>query len=114
MTVTQIEQLINSTKNDIILENENIDRMKLRLKLLKCQMGIDIIYILQKNKLFNEYADEDAQYDEEWYNIPYSVWYAVTAINREEIKVLNNYLEPYQGSIEYHDDFDFVSIRGSA
>jgi hypothetical protein len=63
--------------------------------------GYDIIEYLDNIPAFKEYRNEDASYDDQYYLIPTDVFTQVTGFTEEDVKNINNNLEPYEGSIDW-------------
>jgi len=63
--------------------------------------GWEVISFLEDIPEFKEYANEDAQYDDEWYSIPATVFKEVLGWTAEEVEAINYELESYEGSISW-------------
>lgn len=104
--IDNIDTIINSLINTV---DNNIKQITIRKKIFECKSGWNIIALFEDQKIFEEYAIDGAWCDEDFYRIPYDVWYAITTINREEIRVLSCNLESYKGNIQMYCD-DIVTI----
>ena len=58
------------------------------------------------------YRNEDAEYDDMWYQIPYDTFNRVTGLTGFDIDQINNNFEDYEGSIYLQEDT--VTIHGGA
>lgn len=65
--------------------------------------GWDIIEYFDSISEFKPYRNEDARYDDTYYEIPVSVFEKVLGWSKEEIEDIDWNLESYEGSIDYTD-----------
>ena len=64
--------------------------------------GYDVIEYLDNIPEFKEYRNEDASYDDQYYLIPTDIFTQVTGWTEEDVKTIDNNLEPYEGSITWN------------
>jgi hypothetical protein len=64
--------------------------------------GYDVIEYLDNIPEFKEYRNEDASYDDQYYLIPTDIFAQVTGWTEEDVKTIDNNLEPYEGSITWN------------
>lgn len=73
----------------------------------------NMIIIFQDEKLFEKYRNTNAQYDDEYYRIPYDIFYKTLNINRTEINdLIHNIESSYDGDI-WLDNNEIVFYGGA-
>lgn len=96
-----LTSLIKSTKSLLrkkSISYENIQRLKLRLDILNCKDGVDIIEIIEHNKLFKKY---ELPYDGVLYRIPPDEWHDIILITNDEVNILASAMDPSRTNEKY-------------
>jgi hypothetical protein len=82
--------------------------------------GYEIIDYLDNIPEFEKYKNEDASYDDQYYLIPTDIFTKVTGWTEEDVKNIDDNLEPYMGTITWTNtnpnqyQENTVSVTGGA
>ena len=74
--------------------------------------GWDIIEVLDADEDVKQYRNNDAEYDEEYYELPVELFTKITGIEKVDIQDVSDSLEDYEGNIRLYGDM--VSVTGGA
>jgi hypothetical protein len=66
--------------------------------------GWEVISFLRDIPEFDKYYNDDAQYDDTYFEIPAKVFHDVLGWTAEDVRNINYELESYEGSISWNDE----------
>lgn len=81
--------------------NEELGRKK---NIPEFTMGWEIIEYFDDIPEFNPYRNKEAQYDDDYYNIPAPIFSKVLGWTPEEVNSINKELENYEGGIYWETE----------
>jgi len=103
--LTEMQKYLTEDDGDEPLEDINADEEV-------WTNGWEIIHTLDADERAREYRNQDAEYDDEYYNMPVGLFTEITGIDENDIEKVNDELETYEGSIVLYKDR--VSVAGGA